>query len=953
MNMDALPHGVEPVRQDNLQSRSISSPVEPNLVIEGIDENTSEVGVPDTNGDVSPDHYVQIINASWFQVFAKDGTPLTPPTSANTIWSEINQLSFSDPVIIWDEAAGRWLLTDLADINVVLYGVSETADPLGAWNLYTLNTPGFADYPKYGVWPNAYIFTINESEGSYPVYALNRQQMLAGAATVDVQRIEIPGIGGGFPTATPMDWNSPTPPPTDEMFVVRLNDDAWGNGNAQDLLEVWTINLNWASPGSTSATKLELPTAPYDSDGCAVSGGFGFECIPQPGTEAAIDGIMTIVMHNVAYWNHGTHESAALTFSVDAGGDVSGVRWMELRRLPGENWTIYQEGTFAPGDGVHRFIGAIAINGNGDIGLAYSVSGESTYPGLRYTGRRAGDPLGEMTIDEYEFAPGAGVREDSDRYGDYAKMSVDPVNGSFWFTSEYVKGDGSYGTKIVNFIVTRDTLDIAPVAMLAPQNSSNLTNAEPVSIRVRNLGLEPASNITVGYVFENGTPVVEPATIDTLQPDSVYVHTFSQTVDMDAIQEYSFKVFTTFAEDQNITNDTLRQRRRKLPRFDTGITGISGLDGVVCYSATAAGLLLTNFGTETLTSVTIQYQLNGGTTQTQNWTGNLASGNSTIVNLNLSGLTTGANTLNVNTLNPNGVADEIPSNDAFSRPFQVLLDGASVTLSLTLDGFPEETSWQLEDETGQILFSGDNYNGQIEENITVDWCLEKEKCYTFRIFDSWGDGLENFFGQSGSYQIIDDLGNVLASILQVNFGFEEENEFCLTLPCALEADFDVTPASTSNSNDGSILVTPTAGASPFSYSINGGASQSNPLFSNLDGGTYSLVVTDANGCTLEQSVLVETLVANNEVKREYTVSVAPNPSVNGAFYLKVEGLTGAYQQLDLQVVDVTGRPVHYSSLTAVDGNFTGLVSLAKLPAGTYFIRFKHDKFSDLVRVVRL
>jgi hypothetical protein len=952
VNMDALPLGMDPVRQDNLQHRALSTLVEPAVVIEGIGEDITEVGVPDTNGDVSPEHYFQIVNASWFQIFAKDGTPLIEPTTANTIWNEIGEQSFSDPLVLWDEAAGRWLLTDLADIDVVLYGVSETSDPLGAWNLYTYETPGFADYPKYGVWPDAYIFTVNELGETYPVYALNREQMLAGAATVDVQRIEIPSIDGGFPTATPMDWNSPTPPPTDEMFVVRINDDAWGNGNTQDLLEVWTIDLDWAIPANTTATKLELPTAPYDSDGCSVTG-FGFDCIPQPGTDQPIDGIMTIVMHNVAYWNYGTHESAVLTFSVDAGDDVAGVRWMEIRRLPGADWTVYQEGTVAFGDGIHRFIGAIAINERGDIGLGYSVTGPNTFPGLRFTGRQESDPLGEMTVEEYEFAPGAGVREGTERYGDYAKMSADPLNGSFWFTSEYVKADGSYGTKIVNFELRRDTFDIAAVALLSPQNAPLLTTTETVTIRVRNVGLDTANNISVGYIFENQPPVIEPAAISILAPDSVYIHTFATPVDMSTIGSYEFKVFTQFAEDQNVRNDTLFQKRRHLPRFDAGITGVAGLDGILCDSEVTIQPMITNFGTEPLTSATIQYQLNGGTIQTQNWTGIVAPNSSTSFNLNLSGLITGTNTLNISTLNPNGVSDEIATNDAFSRPFQVLLEGTTVTLTLTFDAYPEETSWQLEDESGQIIFSGDGYNGMEEETIIIPWCLEAEKCYTFRIFDSYGDGIFGFGAPDGSYQIKNEDGIVLASIIDLDFGFEEENEFCVAEQCLLEANFSVTPATTTSSNNGIILASVTTGVSPFYYQLNGGPVQLSPLFSGLDVGTYTINITDVNGCTFEDTVSVWSVVATDDVQQDYAITVAPNPSKNGAFALKVTGLTGNYQQLDLQVVDMTGRPVHYTALPAVDGHYAGMISLAKQPAGVYYIRFKNAEINELVRVVRL
>lgn len=949
---DALPIGMDPVRQDNLSRSAMQIPVEPNLIIEGINEATTQVGVPDTNGDVSPDHYIQILNASWFQIFDREGNALTDPMSANTIWSQINQASFSDPLIMWDEEANRWLLTDLANIDEVLYGVSETSDPMGAWNLYTLNTPGFADYPKYGIWPNSYIFTINEGQGVYPVYALNRQQMLAGASTIDVQRVDIPGLNGGFPTCTPMDWNSPSPPPTDEVFVVRLNDDAWGNGNPNDLVEVWTINIDWVNPGNTSTSSLQLASAAFDTDGCSVGGGFGFECIPQPGTTQGIDGIMTIIMNNVKYWNFDTHESAVLTFSVDAGGDIAGIRWMELRRMPGGDWEIYQEGTYAPADGHHRFIPGIAINGKGDIALAYSIAGEDKEPSLRYTGRRASDPLGEMTVDEFEFATGEGVRTTTDRYGDYAHMTVDPVNGSFWFTSEYVLEDGFYGSKIVNYALTRDTFDIAPTALDNPQDSPDLTNAEAVSIQVRNVGLAPATDISVGYIFENGTPVVEQAAIDTLFPDSIYAHTFIPTVDMSVVGEYSFKVFSTFAEDQNIPNDTLRRVRSKLPRFDAGITDAQGLEGTLCDSTTVATIILANFGTETLTSVDIEYQLNGGAVQFINWSGSLATDETEEVDIPLDPLVSGTNTIAVNTANPNGMADEIPSNDTYSRDFQVLLGGVGVTLELLTDLFPEETTWQLTDEAGAVLFTGGPYNGQLATLITEAWCLEDNACYTFTIFDSFGDGI-TAYGVDGGYEIFDADGNELASILNVAFGSEESNEFCLQVPCNLEATFDVTNESSANDDDGAIMVTVTSGVAPFSYSLNGGPAQSNPLFDGLDGGDYTVLVTDANGCEFEQVVTVETLTSSFEIEKDYTITVFPNPSTNGAFWVQVDGLGGTLNQIDLQVVDAHGRTVVYETLAAVDGYHKGLISLADFPAGVYYLRFIHEKMNEMTKVVRL
>jgi len=951
VNPNALPQGEDPIRQSS-QYRTINSVIEPRVVFEGIDEANGNAGVPDTNGEISAQYFFQIINASFFRIFDRDGTPLTSVTSANTLWNEIGEQSFSDPVVMYDEDADRWLLTDLGNIDLVLYGVSETADPLGAWNLYSFNAPGFTDYPKYGIWPNAYILTTNEGASNYPVYAFNRQQMLNGESTIDVQRIEIPGLDGGFPTATPMDWNSPMAPPSDEVFVVRLNDDSWGNGIDSDQIEVWTINIDWETAANTTTSSTFLQTAPYDTDGCSVSGG-GFACIPQPGTSQGIDGIMTIIMNNVAYWNYGTHESAVLTFSVNAGNDVAGIRWMELRREPGSDWTIYQEGTYAPDDGVHRFIGSIAINGKGDIGLAYSVSGENTFPSLRYTGRNANDPLGQMTIDEYEFATGESSRN-GDRYGDYAKMSIDPVDDSFWFTSEYMVSDGAYSTKIVNFVIRKDTLDLSPIALNSPQNSPDLTDSEEVSIQIKNIGLDTAIHFSVGYIFGNNASVIEDATIDTLLPDSVYTHTFIPTVDMSIVGDYEFKIFSIFGDDQNTENDTLTVKRQKVARFDAAITNIEGLDGILCDSTTIASLGLTNFGADTLTSVTIEYQLNGGITQSLNWTGSLAYGEHTLLDVLLEPLVTGTNIIATNILNPNGTADEIPANDHYTKEFRVLLNGISVALQLTFDDFPEETSWLLQDSNGDILFEGGTYPGQENETITQEWCLDEEECYTFIINDSYGDGMTSFTGNEGSYTIVDVDGNAYTSIMQANFGYEEVNNFCLVLPCNVAADFDITNASTGDSSDGAILVSPTSGISPFIYSIDGGiTTQENPLFSDLSAGDYNITVIDVNGCTFDQQLTVEITVGSYEVVDNYNIFVAPNPSKNGAFWVTVEGLDGYSTGIDLQIIDAVGRPVLYKTLTSVDNYHKGLVSLRNYPAGIYYIRFKNDQINQLLRIVRL
>jgi len=957
-NPDALPKEGDPLQQRFFPNNG-QAKIFPKLVLEGIGESESKVGVPDTNGDASPDHYVQIVNASWFKIFSKDGMALTDAISTNTIWGPLGVQSIGDPIILYDQLAERWFLAEMSSLSSVLYAISETSDPFGPWTVYEFLAPTIVDYPKFGIYPHAYLMTANTTKQDfYPVYAINRQQLLAGAGTVVVQRIDLPGLKIAFPTAAPMSWLGNNVPLSEKTYAVRLNDDAWGNGNSSDLLEVWEIQYDWFNPALSTAVLHALPAAPFDSNGCPSGTSIGIgDCINQPGTNVEIQGMMTIVMNKAHCRSFGAYESAVLNFSVNAGTQTerrSGIRWMELRRQPGQNWAIYQEGTIAPEDDDNRFMGAISINKAGDIGLGYSVSGAGTYPSLRYTGRRADDPLGLMTIDEFEFATG----ESSfpfEPFGHYAGIGVDPDDDSFWFTSEYIRADGEEGTKIVQFSVRKDTFDMEATALLQPKTSPDLTDQESVVIRVQNTGLEPAENFSVGYVLGNNAPVIEQAVLASpLMADSFFVHTFAAKTDMAAIGAYPISVFVTLPEDQERRNDTLHRVVRKLSRLDAGITDITGLDPFVCTENIPIRARVKNFGTEVLGSFHIEFSLNNGPTQLHHWTGNLAPGAQVEVPLQLTGIQPGNNELDITTKNPNGINDEVPSNDRLMRAFPAVTDGETAFLEITFDDYPNETSWSLRDENGQLVYERSGYGLSVaKKTITEPLCVQPGGCYTFTIFDQIGDGMSPEFGPKGSYRILDADGKVLASILQVNFGFQEINIFCLDQPCTLEAEISITPLSSGNSTDGAILVTVTSGVSPFSYSIDGGETfQADNIFDGLAGGIYSVVVQDANGCIFEQDVLVAPPVSANDPLFQAKVSVMPNPSSNGLFTVTCTGLQTNDLLIRVQVVDATGRAVWYGSLPKVDDHFSGIVSVGASPAGMYFLRFMHPQIGTLVKVVR-
>ncbi len=221
---------------------------------------------------------------------------------------------------------------------------------------------------------------------------------------------------------------------------------------ASDLLEIWAFHVDFGTPANSSFVKIaDIPTAEFDSTLCGLS---SFFCMAMPGVAqgsgSSLDPLREVIMHRLAYRNFGDHETLVGNFVTDIdGNNTGGVRWFELRKVGAGAWSLYQEGTYAPTVD-NRWIGAIAMDGAGNIALGYNVSSSSVHPSLRYVGRLVSDPLGTLPQGEYSLIAGTGVNG-SNRWGDYAALGVDPVDDcTFWFTGEW-NATSQWSTRIGAF----------------------------------------------------------------------------------------------------------------------------------------------------------------------------------------------------------------------------------------------------------------------------------------------------------------------------------------------------------------------------------------------------------------------------------------------------------------------------------------------------------------------
>ena len=200
-----------------------------------------------------------------------------------------------------------------------------------------------------------------------------------------------------------------------------------------------------------------------------------------------LDPLREVVMFRLAYRNFGSHQALVGNLVTDVSGtDQGGIRWFELRNTGG-GWSLFQEGTYAP-DSDSRFMGSIAMDGDTNIALGYSVTSTTTFPSMRYTGRLASDPAGTMPQGEHSIVAGTGANS-SNRWGDYSAMNIDPVDDcTFWHTNMYSQANGQWATQIASF---RFDACGDPGFTLSPDN------ANPQVCARRRARLAPI-NLTVG-----------------------------------------------------------------------------------------------------------------------------------------------------------------------------------------------------------------------------------------------------------------------------------------------------------------------------------------------------------------------------------------------------------------------------------------------------------------------
>ena len=438
----------------------------------------------DNNMAVGPNHVIQVVNdvsGSRFYIWNKAGTVI----QAGTVLASLTGFSGSgDPIVLYDQLADRWLLAEFGvgaggSINNLNIAISTTNNPTGSWFIYQYNDNSFfMDYPKFSVWHNAYFAYTNDFNNAgtaylgSSVYAFDRTNMLAGVPTVTMIRTRMTDPSNMFYNMGAVSLDGSTPATSSGLYLVP---------NPPSTLNIFSFTPDFAVPGNSVISPLTpLTVAAFSAPPASV---------PMQGG-GTIQTLGYRMIFKVSLRNIGGVESIVAGHTV-ANGGLAAVRWYQLRKVASA-WTVFQQGTITGSDGNSRFMPTLSMDGCGNIAMSYDLSGTSSFPSVKYTGRNAADPLNTMTLAESTII-NATTNFGGFRWGDYNTTVPDyPNNGSFWTTSQY----GNQQTRVANFTLTGGC---AP----APSIQAGSYTLVSESCAPANGVIDPGETVTVSFCLNN------------------------------------------------------------------------------------------------------------------------------------------------------------------------------------------------------------------------------------------------------------------------------------------------------------------------------------------------------------------------------------------------------------------------------------------------------------------
>jgi hypothetical protein len=270
--------------------------------------------------------------------------------------------------------------------------------------------------------------------------------MLAGGPANAIAFTILAGLGDSY-SLLPAGFRTGAPPPAGRDEFLLAIDTPFSGGVVLTEVHGWLFHVDFAVPGnSTIGVGADHdPNAEITVDGFIDAFTNTTLLVPQPGTAQKLDTVGDRLFTPVVYQNLNGTESlwANSTDFLNYPNGPTAVRWYQFNVTGGSfpATPVQQQSWDNGGDGLWRWMAAVAVDEKGNMAIGYSTSGPSApnFPSIRYAGRLAGDPLNDLGQGEAILKAGDGVQTHSaGRWGDYSMNVVDPSDGvTFWATNEY------------------------------------------------------------------------------------------------------------------------------------------------------------------------------------------------------------------------------------------------------------------------------------------------------------------------------------------------------------------------------------------------------------------------------------------------------------------------------------------------------------------------------------